>query len=204
MVFECRQDGAARTAAATPSTRRTARRPTSRERLRPAERRGGWPTVATARLAVDTRVEPVTTPRSRPTSAWALSGSTTATLRCRDHRRRRLRTEAILRVFRDHHLTRSKCRSVRVDPPRLAAFGRVVRARGSAPTATRTQPIGNCRAGSDHARVACTYSRFEAPPGAQEKLCRWRRCLRWRDGGCPKSQRQGCPAPQEAHGSRRA
>ena len=78
-LFECREDGDARSAAATPSTRRTARRPTSRERVRPAERRAGWPTTATARLGVDALAEPVTTPRSRPTSAWARSGSTTAT-----------------------------------------------------------------------------------------------------------------------------
>ena len=78
-LSECRKEGDALSAAAPRSTPRTGRRPTSREPAPTAERRAGWLTTATARLAADALVAPVTMPLSRRTHASARSGSTTAT-----------------------------------------------------------------------------------------------------------------------------
>ena len=66
----------------------TAHRTTSPERARPAERRAGWPTMATARLAVDALVEPVTTPAQNVRPRRHCPARLLQRLRCSDNRRR--------------------------------------------------------------------------------------------------------------------
>ena len=62
-----------------------------RERVRPAERRAGWPTTATARLGVDALVEHVTTPRAQDLRPRRhCPARLLQRMRCGDNRRRRL------------------------------------------------------------------------------------------------------------------